>query len=48
MRAWATELRHVEAKKRGRAAFYAEYKLQVCEVKRETAFTAPSTEKQEA
>src|SRR5512144_1240985 len=41
-RAWATELRHVEAKKRGRAAFYAEYKLQVCEVKRESSFTAPS------
>ena len=47
-RAWATELRHVEAKKRGRAAFYAEYKLQVCEVKRETAFTATSRAPQEA
>jgi len=47
-RAWATEVRHVEAKKRGRAAFYAEYKLQVCEVRREHAFTATSPAKQEA
>ena len=47
-RAWATELRHVEAKKRGRAAFYTEYKLQVCEVKRESVFTAPSPARQEA
>ena len=37
---WSTEVRHQEAKKRGRAAFYAEYKLQVCEVTREHAFTA--------
>jgi heme-degrading monooxygenase HmoA len=39
-RAWATEARHLEAKKRGRAAFYAEYKLQVCEVVRESTFSA--------
>ena len=45
---WATEVRHVEAKKRGRAAFYQEYKLQVCEVKYEHAFTAPKTASQEA
>lgn len=45
---WATEVRHVEAKKRGRAAFYQEYKLQVCEVKYEHAFTAPATSSQEA
>jgi heme-degrading monooxygenase HmoA len=38
-RAWATEARHLEAKKRGRAAFYAEYKLQVCNVIRESKFT---------
>ena len=36
------------AKKRGRAAFYTEYKLQVCEVKREHAFTASSKAAQEA
>jgi heme-degrading monooxygenase HmoA len=47
-RAWATEMRHQEAKKRGRAAFYTEYKLQVCEVKREHAFTATSPARQEA
>jgi len=39
-RTWSTELRHVEAKKKGRADFYTEYKLQVCEVKRESVFTA--------
>ena len=39
-RAWATNLTHVEAKKKGRADFYTEYKLQICEVKRETSFTA--------
>ena len=39
-RAWATNLQHVEAKKKGRADFYTEYKLQICEVKRETSFTA--------
>ena len=37
-RAWAAEARHVEAKKRGRAAFYAEYTLQVCRVIRESRF----------
>jgi heme-degrading monooxygenase HmoA len=47
-RRWATEMRHVEAKKRGRAAFYAEYKVQVCEVKRESAFKAETQAKQEA
>lgn len=40
-RAWATEARHVEAKKRGRAAFYQEYTLQVCRVLRESAFRHP-------
>ena len=47
-RTWSTEMRHVDAKKRGRAAFYAEYKLQVCEVLRESSFTAPSEASQEA
>jgi len=37
-RVWATNLQHVEAKKKGRADFYTEYKLQVCTVQRETAF----------
>ena len=39
-RGWSTEMRHLEAKKKGRADFYTEYKLQVCEVKRESVFTA--------
>ena len=39
-RAWATEARHLEAKKRGRVAFYSEYSLQVCEVIRESTFKA--------
>ena len=47
-RQWSTEVRHLEAKKRGRAAFYTEYKLQVCEVIREHAFTAPAKAPQEA
>ena len=45
---WATEVRHVEAKKRGRAAFYQEYKLQVCEVLREHVFKATSEARQGA
>jgi heme-degrading monooxygenase HmoA len=40
MRAWATHPEHVEAKKKGRAGFYAEYSLQVCDVRRATRFTA--------
>ncbi|HYC36384.1 MAG TPA: antibiotic biosynthesis monooxygenase [Usitatibacter sp.] len=39
-RAWSTEARHLEAKKKGRSDFYSEYKIQVCTVVRETAFTA--------
>ncbi|HSN19828.1 MAG TPA: antibiotic biosynthesis monooxygenase [Usitatibacter sp.] len=39
-RAWALEARHVEAKKKGRADFYEEYKVQVCAVVRESAFRA--------
>ena len=41
-RVWATNLQHVEAKKKGRNDFYTEYKLQVCTIQRETSFTAPS------
>jgi heme-degrading monooxygenase HmoA len=39
-RVWSTNLQHVEAKKKGRSGFYTEYKLQVCAVQRESAFTA--------
>ena len=37
---WRTRLEHVEAQKKGRKEFYTEYKLQVCEVVRESAFDA--------
>jgi heme-degrading monooxygenase HmoA len=37
-RAWATQMDHVDAKKQGREAFYAEYSVQVCEVLRESKF----------
>lgn len=35
---WRTRHEHVEAQKKGRASFYTEYKLQICEVVRESAF----------
>ncbi len=41
-RGWATQMDHVDAKKKGRADFYREYKLQVCNVVRESVFTAPA------
>ena len=37
-RAWAQHAEHVEAKKKGRSTFYAEYKIQICEVQRESEF----------
>ena len=40
-RAWATQVDHVAARRQGRAAFYAEYSLQVCELVRGTHFVAP-------
>ena len=39
-RGWSTQVQHVEAKKKGRADFYTEYKIQVCTVERESSFTA--------
>ncbi|MFG6490444.1 antibiotic biosynthesis monooxygenase family protein [Roseateles sp. BYS78W] len=39
-RGWSTQLDHVAAKKQGRQDFYAEYRLQVCEVIRESRFQA--------
>lgn len=42
-RVWATNAQHVEAKKKGRADFYAEYKLQVCKVERESVFGSHKT-----
>ncbi len=37
MRAWAKHPEHVEAKKKGRSTFFAEYRVQICEVVRDTA-----------
>ena len=44
-RNWRMNATHVEAQKKGRKDFYAEYKLQICNVVRETAFTAKKGEK---
>ena len=37
-RAWSLHPEHVEAKKKGRASFYSEYRIQVCSVQRESTF----------
>lgn len=37
MRAWATHPEHVEAKKMGRSTFFLDYRVQVCEVLRDSA-----------
>ena len=37
-RAWSLFPEHVEAKKRGRQALYLEYRVQVCDVQRDSAF----------
>lgn len=37
-RAWAMHPEHVEAKKKGRSSFYLEYRVQVCDVRRDSAF----------
>ena len=36
---WANHSEHRAAQKRGRSAFYSEYSLQICEVKRESRFS---------
>jgi heme-degrading monooxygenase HmoA len=48
-RRWATQMDHVDAKTKGRADFYTEYKLQICELMRESVFKASAdrTEAQE-
>ena len=38
VRVWSHNEQHVEAKKKGRADFYSEYKIQVCTVQREHVF----------
>lgn len=39
-RAWSRHPDHLVAQKRGRNDFYAEYRLQVCRVERESVFPA--------
>jgi len=39
-RAWSMHPEHVEAKKKGRRDFYLEYRIQVCDVRRDSAFPA--------
>ena len=46
--AWRTRMEHLQAQKRGRQAFYQEYKLQVCEVLRQSEMKAPAARPQEA
>jgi heme-degrading monooxygenase HmoA len=38
-RAWSRHAEHVDAKKKGRADLYQEYRLQVCHVVREMSFS---------
>ncbi len=40
VRAWSAQADHVQAKKKGRASFYSEYRIQVCNVLRQTRFDA--------
>lgn len=40
---WSINPLHVAAKKQGRANFYAEYSVQVCELLRESRFKAAGT-----
>lgn len=37
-RAWSLQPEHVEAQKKGRSSFYLEYRIQVCEMRRESRF----------
>ena len=37
-RAWSVHPEHVDAKKKGRKDFYAEYRVQICSVLRDSAF----------
>ena len=43
LRAWAAHPEHVPVKQLGRRNFYTEYRLQVCEVVRESNFTKRDT-----
>jgi heme-degrading monooxygenase HmoA len=38
LRGWSRHSEHLEAKKKGRADFYSEYRIQVCTVQRQSDF----------
>jgi heme-degrading monooxygenase HmoA len=38
LKGWSHQSEHMEAKKKGRADFYSEYKIQVCTVQRQSDF----------
>ena len=40
-RGWARNLEHMDAQRRGRADFYSEYRIQVCNVIRDSQFKQP-------
>ena len=40
LRAWSIHVEHIEAKRRGREAFYAEYDIKTCSVIRSSTFKA--------
>ena len=48
LRAWATHPEHVEAKKLGRQVFFSEYRVQVCNVVRDSANRKPATHRVDA
>ena len=41
-RAWSLHREHVEAKKKGRASFYSDYRIQICTVQRDSSFPGRS------
>ena len=41
-RAWSLSAEHKAAAKAGRRAFYQDYRIQICEVLRDSAFSAPA------
>jgi len=40
-RGWARNLEHMDAQRKGRADFYSEYRIQVCNVIRDSQFKQP-------
>jgi heme-degrading monooxygenase HmoA len=41
-RGWAKNAEHVTAQRKGRSDFYSEYRIQVCNVVRDSAFRSPA------